>query len=127
MHKSRLGGLIIDCEGGDLDTAARFWGQALGYNVAAEEALYRRLETKPDELHIEVQRVDHPSRVHIDIEADDLEAEASRLEAIGAKRIGKVRDWVVMEAPTGQRFCIVRPQRAGFEEGANRWGDEVKV
>jgi len=26
-----------------------------------------------------------------------------------------------MEAPTGQRFCVVRPQRADFEAGANAW------
>jgi hypothetical protein len=27
----------------------------------------------------------------------------------------------VMEAPTGQRFCVVRPQRDDFEETANQW------
>jgi hypothetical protein len=26
-----------------------------------------------------------------------------------------------MEAPTGQRFCVVRPQRANFDESANAW------
>ena len=30
MHKSRLGGLIIDCRTDDLDAAADFWSQALG-------------------------------------------------------------------------------------------------
>ena len=29
-----------------------------------------------------------------------------------------------MEAPTGQRFCVVAPQRAGFDERANRWREE---
>jgi hypothetical protein len=27
----------------------------------------------------------------------------------------------VMQAPTGQRFCVVRPQAAGFKERANVW------
>jgi hypothetical protein len=27
----------------------------------------------------------------------------------------------VMEAPTGQRFCVVRAQRPGFAKNANRW------
>lgn len=125
MHKSRLGGLIIDCEGGNLEESARFWGQALGYDAVRDEGaegdIYRRLVTQPDEPHIEVQRVDHPSRVHIDIEADDIEAEVKRLEAIGAKRIGDVKSWVVMEAPTGHRFCVVRPQRADFDAAANVW------
>lgn len=26
-----------------------------------------------------------------------------------------------MEAPTGQRFCVVRPQRADFPADANTW------
>ena len=32
--------------------------------------------------------------------------------------------WIVMEAPTGHRFCVIGPQRPGFEEGANRWPDD---
>jgi predicted enzyme related to lactoylglutathione lyase len=126
MHKSRLAGLIIDCETGDLDAATAFWARALGLNVKSSlesGEMYRTLETQSDEVHIEVQRVRHPSRVHIDIEADDIEAEVRRLEALGARRIETVRTWVVLEAPTGQRFCVVRPQRGGFEANANRWED----
>ena len=89
--------------------------------AAPEDAGYALLETKPNDLHIEVQKVDHPSRVHLDIEADDVEAEVRRLEALGAKRVKQVRTWWVMEAPTGQRFCVVRPQRANFATEANRW------
>jgi hypothetical protein len=62
-------------------------------------------------LHIEVQRGDHPSRVHLDIEALDVEAEARRLEALGATRVAAVHDWIVMQAPDGQRFCIVSRAR----------------
>jgi hypothetical protein len=59
--------------------------------------------------------------VHLDIEADNIEAEVARLEALGAKRLSKIHTWVVMEAPTGQRFCVVRAARAHFAETANRW------
>ncbi|MDH5621361.1 MAG: VOC family protein [Gammaproteobacteria bacterium] len=125
MHKSRLAGFIVDCEGGDLDEAARFWGQALGYKIkrlsAEEDSIYRGFDTGSLGLHVEVQRVDHPSRVHLDIETDNIEAEVSRLEALGAKRIGKVKTWCVMEAPTGHRFCVVRRQNANFEDTANVW------
>jgi predicted enzyme related to lactoylglutathione lyase len=125
MHKSRLAGFIIDCRTDDLDTAADFWSRALGLARRASsdpaDASYALLETGPADLHIEVQRVDHESRVHLDIEADDIEAEARRLEALGAKRVRQVRDWWVMEAPTGQRFCIVKPQRADFAASANEW------
>ncbi len=59
------------------------------------------------ELDIEVQRVSHPSRVHLDIETEDIAAEVARLEKLGAKQVGPVKRWVVMEAPTGHRFCVV--------------------
>ena len=125
MHRSRLAGFIMDCRTDDLEQAAQFWSAALGVPLkpAAEEPspLYRQLLTNPSDLHIEVQKVEHDSRVHIDIETDDIEAEASRLEALGAKRVQSVHTWCVMEAPTGQRFCLVRPQRAQFKEQANVW------
>ena len=125
MHKSRLGGLIIDCKTENLEASADFWSRALGCPVKRHsdpaDANYIGLETAPSDLHLEVQKVGHPSRVHIDIETDDLEAEADRLEALGAKRLQAIRSWIVMEAPTGQRFCLVRPQRAGFEAEANTW------
>ena len=127
MHKSRLAGFIIDCQTEDLDAAARFWSEALGYRLktsaSSDDTGYRLFDTPPDDMHIEVQKVEHPSRVHLDIESDDLEAEVRRLEKLGAKRIAQIKTWWVMEAPTGQRFCIVRPQRADFAGNAHSWQD----
>lgn len=125
MHRSQLAGFIIDCRTDDLDGAAAFWSAALGLperrSADPAEAQYVALETPPGDLHIEVQQVDHPSRVHLDIETDDIEAEVRRLEALGARRVADVRRWVVMEAPTGQRFCVVRAARANFGEQAHTW------
>jgi hypothetical protein len=50
-----------------------------------------------------------------------VEAEADRLETLGAKRVAKVSSWWVMEAPTGQRFCVVRAKGSAFAEHANLW------
>jgi hypothetical protein len=124
MHRSRLAGFIIDCNTDDLEGATAFWCAALGLKVrtaAPAEANYRALDTAADEVHLEVQKVSHASRVHLDIESDDIEAEVRRLERLGARRIAAVQTWVVMEAPTGQRFCVVRVQRADFEARANSW------
>lgn len=125
MHHSRLAGFIIDCDTADLEKAAEFWSAALGYELRPREEeaslKYRELMTGPDGLHIEVQQVQHQSRVHLDIEADDIEAEVRRLEGLGAKRLGYVERWCVMEAPTGQRFCVVRQQRADLQERGNAW------
>ena len=125
MHRSRLGGFIIDCQGEDLDAAAAFWSRALGLDTRTSEdpadAGYVLLHTGPQDPHIEVQRVAHPSGVHLDIETDDVEAEVRRLEGLGARRVRSVRDWCVMQAPTGQRFCVVPAQSQGFAERAQVW------
>lgn len=119
-HRSRLAGFIIDCKTDDLPGAAEFWAKALGSGTEPESDLYVRLEPQGG-LHVEVQKVDHPSRVHLDIEADDIAAEVARLEGLGAKRVSAIRSWVVMEAPTGHRFCVIRAQTGDFERKAKTW------
>lgn len=125
-HRSRLSGFIIDCQTGDLDAATDFWAQALGCSIADRKAgddtaEYQMLGDTPGDLHIEVQKVDHSSRVHLDIEADDIDAEAERLEKLGAKKIAFVKRWWVMEAPTGQRFCVVKMHHPERGAPAKRW------
>ena len=124
MHKSRFVAFVIDCKNGDLDAAAKFWSGALGREVeppSADSPTYRGLKTGRTEPMMLLQKVDHDSRVHLDIETDDVEAEVVRLEALGAKRLHQVRTWWVMEAPTGHRFCVVRPQRGPLGDDANQW------
>jgi predicted enzyme related to lactoylglutathione lyase len=125
-HRSRLAGFIIDCNTDDLDAAADFWSQALGVTIADrdagdETAEYQVFGDTPGDLYIEVQKVDHPSRVHLDIEADDIDAEAARLEKLGARKIGFVKRWWVMEAPTGQRFCVVRMKQPELRSEPKVW------
>ena len=125
MHRSCLSGFIIDCQSEDLNAAAGFWGAALGLRVEAapqsSELLYRKLLPPPGGLDVEVQKVSHASRVHLDIETDDVEAEVQRLERLGAKRVAAVQGWWVLEAPTGQRLCVVPATRAEFAARANSW------
>jgi hypothetical protein len=125
MHHSRLCALLIDCRTSDLDGAARFWADALGRpvdrNHPGTRGNYVMLETPPDEPIVQIQSVDHDSRVHIDIETDDIVAEVARLTQLGATVVVRLERWVVMQAPTGQRFCVVRVQRPGFPKNANRW------
>ena len=132
MHKSRLGVIVLDCRTTELDEAASFWGGALGYDIVSDvepgDEHYRQLGADARGPKILLQSVSHPSRVHIDIETDNVDAEVERLEALGAKRLERVRTWWVMEAPTGHRFCVVQPQRPDFAAEANIWGhDEPKV
>ena len=126
MHHSRLSTIVIDCDVTDLAASAQFWSQALGKPIVSVDqdgdGKYAELLTEPEEPIILLQKVEHPSRVHLDLETDDLEAEAARLEALGARRIAFVRErWWVMEAPTGHRFCVVRKQRDQFGPHLNAW------
>lgn len=126
MHKSKLVAAVIDCQTDDLTAATRFWSAAFGRKADPSDdpanEKYMRVGSGKEELVILLQKVSHASRVHLDIETDDVEAEAARLERLGARRVEKVKTWWVMEAPTGHRFCVVRPQRDGaMPADANVW------
>src|SRR5262245_28475165 len=100
MHRSRLSTFIIDCKVEDVDRAAAFWSAALGRKVippTPDSGDYREIEAGPNEPMLLIQKVDHASRIHLDIESDNLEAEVARLEGLGAKRIEFIRRWWVME------------------------------
>ena len=125
MHRSRLSTFVLDCKTTELDRATDFWSRALGRPWRPDsdgDPRYHVLESGVEEPILLVQKVEHDSRIHLDIEADDLEAEARRLEALGARRVAFVKRWIVMEAPTGQRFCIVNPQRGPLAgKRVNEW------
>ena len=112
MYHSHISAFVIDCKVEDLAAAAQFWSQALGRPVANPDqdgdGRYAELKTAADEPFLLLQKVEHESRIHLDLETDDLEAEVARLEALGAKRVAFVKRWWVMQAPTGHRFCVVR-------------------
>jgi hypothetical protein len=57
---------------------------------------------------VEVQRLgDGGSRIHVDVESDDVDADADRLESLGATRVARIESWWVMKDPAGIVFCIV--------------------
>ncbi len=123
MHKSRLGVIVIDCKGEELNAAAIFWSAALGYDFDIDpDGKYAVGKNPEGEPRMLLQHVSHNSRLHLDIETNDQDAECARLEALGAVVIEKcAKGWTVMEAPTGHRFCIVNPQRADFAANAHAW------
>ena len=122
-HRSRLAGFIIDCETDDLDGAAAFWAAALGAVRTRAAGQVRALDPQA-RAHVEVQTVEHPSRVHLDIESDDIPRRWRGWSGSGRKQVAEVKTWVVMEAPTGHRFCVIRAQtRRTSRRRANTWED----
>lgn len=123
MHKSRLGTVIIDCQTDDLEQEAKFWSHALGAEIERrdDEERYIALKSYRSEPRVLLQKVEHPSWIHIDIETDDIVAEVKRLENLGASIVEVMERWTIMEAPSKHRFCIIGPRREGFDDGANVW------
>jgi predicted enzyme related to lactoylglutathione lyase len=108
--------VVIDC--GDPKALAEFWAPALGYRDAGwphDPYVVLIGEKGLDGPLVMLQRVDEPktgkNRVHIDVYADDIEAEAERLVTLGAKRVGQPFEehdarWIVMNDPEGNEFCV---------------------
>lgn len=119
-HQTRLGVVVIDCQTADLVAATDFWSDALGMDGKIDErGKYTVFDDDEGYPRILLQAVDHSPRVHLDFETTDQEAEAARLEGIGATVVERSEyGWIVMEAPTGHRFCLVKPQ-------GNDWPREV--
>jgi hypothetical protein len=124
MHKSRLGNVVIDCQTDDLLSEAQFWSAALGYPLPQDPdaaSNFIQLVTPAGEVQVIIQRVRHEPRAHLDIETDSIDLEVARLERLGATVVSRNDGWVVMQAPSGHRFCVGRPYRGGFDQGANVW------
>jgi predicted enzyme related to lactoylglutathione lyase len=105
----------LDCT--DLETQARFWAAALGCVVdGVIEDRYISLST--DAISLTLQRVPEAktvkNRMHIDLLVDDLAAEVSRLESLGATRLTPAprqefgQTWYVLADPEGNEFCLAR-------------------
>ena len=123
-HRSRLGVVVVDCRTEDLGDALAFWSAALGQPGAVDpDGKYAVMQGAGNEPRVLLQAVAHESRVHLDIETDDIAAEVARMERLGARTVDARPRWTVMEAPTGHRFCVVGPQRAGLQANGTLWDD----
>ncbi len=124
MHHSRISTLMIDCLDDAFDDALAFWSGALGLTPARRPTpgqRYVSLGTIPGPLFVRLQRVETDPGYHLDIESDDLRAETGRLETLGAARKYRIKRWWVMEDPSGNAFCVIRPESAGFPGDATPW------
>ena len=105
--------IVIDCA--DPEGLADFWAEALGYTKAGLFGSFFVL-LAPERAFppVALQRVPEPktvkAHIHFDIRVADIEAEAQRLEALGARRIdigqGADPGWITMADPEGNEFCV---------------------
>jgi hypothetical protein len=121
MHRSRIGLVLIDHDGEHFEPSVAFWAGVQGARPVREGPFTSVGEVGT--LSLEVQRLDEgPSRIHLDIETDDVRAEVARLEALGATLVEDRDSWVVMADPGGVVFCVVAVQTGDrFTEDALEW------
>ena len=115
-------GLVLDCA--DPALLADFWAAALGYtNVGQAEPYVLLRDPDGQQPKLLLQRVAEPkagkNRMHLDVHVADIEAEAARLEALGARRVeDEVQEehgsnWILMADPEDNEFCV-----CSFDSGA---------
>lgn len=110
--------VALDCT--DLEVAASFWSAALGYRRAGADGQYVTLAPPEGEAgpRLLLQQVAEPragkNRMHLDLDVADVEAEVTRLEGLGARRLRDApieelgHHWVVMADPEGNELCVCR-------------------
>ncbi len=122
--------VVVDCR--HPASVARFWAAVLDdYAVAPyDEAELERLRSNgiddPEDdptVLVEAgpgvtprfffQRVPEPktvkNRMHLDLSADDVDAEVDRLVGLGARLVGTFARWVTLADPEGNEFCVHGP------------------
>jgi Glyoxalase-like domain len=116
---TRLESLVVDAA--DPRALARWWADALGWAVTAQEPLEVAVEPPtPDDLGVPLVfvAVADPkvgkNRLHLDLpsaSADDQAAQVARLVGLGARPAdigqGEEVPWVVLADPKGNEFCVL--------------------
>ncbi|SEL10775.1 hypothetical protein SAMN04515665_108107 [Blastococcus sp. DSM 46786] len=111
--------MVLDCA--DLERAAAFWTAVLGYRCEAYRGgPYLALVPHGGQgMELLLQRTDDrkagKNRVHLDLRTEDLDAEVSRVQAVGGVVLtpepvveGGWR-WHVLADPDGNELCVLQP------------------
>jgi predicted enzyme related to lactoylglutathione lyase len=111
--------IVIDCS--DLERSARFWSSVLGFTAGrATTGPYRSLMPAGGQgIEVLLQRVPddkrQKNRLHLDLRTADMDAEVSRILALGATLLtgqAVAEDgcrWHVLADPDGNEFCVLQP------------------
>jgi predicted enzyme related to lactoylglutathione lyase len=130
-HQSRICYITIDVN--NMEAATRFWLAALGAEVEsiseASAPIFQRLKVPQQDIRILLQLVPEAkaakTRMHLDIESDDVPAEVERLQGLGAKIVRPVEErgfaFSVLEDPFGNEFCVLQAEYPDLLKGAPTW------
>ena len=115
-----IGSVVIRVD--DLERQKAFWTAALDYVARQGDdddfALLRPRSGSGPNVSLDAVRSERviPPRIHLDLYAEDQPAEVERLTALGAREVHWDKrppdaDYVIMEDPEGNRFCVIDVNR----------------
>lgn len=116
----KIGSIVMNCY--EFEKMLGFWKQALHYTLRepASDGWAVLCDPQQKNPNISLNKVHEKrsgkrSRLHLDLYTDDQEREVQRLLSIGAQsypwRYPPGADYIVLEDPDGNLFCVVKKQR----------------
>jgi hypothetical protein len=111
--RSMVDQVCLDIPPAAYDSEVEFWRALTGWELDPDvDREFARLEAPDDQpLRWLVQRLDDEIdavRVHLDVAADDRDAEVARHVALGATAGARHDWWTVLTDPVGTAYCITR-------------------
>ena len=112
-HRSQVDQVCLDVPPAAYDVEVAFWQGLTGWDLTeVDEREFERLQPPDDQpLRWLVQRLDDdggPVRAHLDLAAEDRDAEVARHVALGATEVARHEWWTVLADPVGTTYCITR-------------------
>ncbi len=131
-----VGSIVIRVD--DLDAELAFWTAALDYvpREPVDDDFALLIPRVGTGVSVSLDAVPAPRtlppRIHLDLYAEDQQAEVARLTALGAREVQWDKkpadaDYVIMEDPEGHRFCVIdaadwsgwAPRRAAIDASSD--------
>jgi len=126
-HRSQVDQVCLDVPPTAYDVEVAFWQGLTGWDLTeVDEREFERLQP-PDEQPLRwlVQRLDESGglgngvhvdpiakwpavRAHLDLAADDRDAEVARHVGLGASEVARHEWWTVLTDPVGTTYCVTR-------------------
>ena len=120
----KVGSVVIDCN--NFETMFAFWREALRYEAGYKDVDFVILkDPEGKNVNVSISQVPEPrvgkNRLHLDLYAEDQQAEVDRLLKLGAKLHPRVpeegEDFIVLEDPEGNLFCVIDAPEQSAQKG----------
>ncbi len=117
---------FIDVPADSFDVGSAFWSAATGWPAGApwdDHPEFRSLRPPDGDAYVHLQRISGPSRVHLDLMSQDVDADRAAHVSFGAAAVERHRWWQVMASPGGLPYCLVTEDHQRRRPAASRWPD----